>query len=380
MAHLQHPWLARIRPNAVFSVGNTRVELYTLAPTSLHRLSADVLILPTDPTLRMVRGIRKQVRDYGGYRLIEDEATTLAPLPPGGIAITSGGRTRFRKIVHPNLYDAQYTTHPQIQRDRLQKAFEVALQQNARTIAIADYTLDLRRALAEETAYTLMEAWQPFRQQSLTLKIVTTRPINGWAFQQVLGWVAQQGLQPYPAALRVRHTILHTVQTADYLSIPADGVWHFTDSNLGGARSPLAKRGGVILQQKIQELAPIALGASTICPAGALPQKFVVHLAVMPSAGTIAQDALASALPHALELSHNQNLYSILVPLPEGQGESFVQTVLDTIDAYLHRVLFTRIERLILAAPQNTLWQAGLERLRPWAQLPPPETLETAVG
>ncbi|GIV12382.1 MAG: hypothetical protein KatS3mg021_0664 [Fimbriimonadales bacterium] len=68
------------------------------------------------------------------------------------------------------------------------------------------------------------------------------------------------------------------------------------------------------------------------------------------------------------------------MPLPEGQGEPFVQAVLDAIDAYLHRVLFTRIERIILTAPQNALWQAGLERLRPWVQLPPPETLETAVG
>ncbi len=380
MAHLQHPWLTRIRPSAVFSVGSTRVELYTLAPTNLHRLAADVLILPADPTLRMVRGIRKQIRDYGGYRLIEDEATTLAPLPLGGVAITSGGRTRYRKILHPNLYDAQYTTHPQLQREALHNAFEIALKEGARTIAVADYTLELRRALAEETAYTLMEAWQPFRQQSLTLRIVTTRPINGWAFQQVLGWVAQHGLQPYPAALRVRHTILHTVPTADYLSIPAEGVWHFTDPNLGGTQSQLAKRGGVILQQKIRELAPIDLGTSTICPAGALPQDFVVHLAVMPSVGTVSQDALARALPQALELSHNQNLYSILVPLPEGQGEAFVQTVLDAVDTYLHRVLFTRIERVILTAPQNTLWQAGLERLRLWVQLPPPETLETAVG
>ncbi|MER3402457.1 MAG: hypothetical protein C4336_06210 [Armatimonadota bacterium] len=371
MAILQHPWLTRIHPSAVFPIGNTRVEIYSLAPTNLHRLPAGVLILPTDPTLRMVRGIRKEVRDYGGYRLIEDEATSLAPLPQGGIALTSGGRTRFHKIAHPNLYDAHYTTNSDLQREALRNAFEVALQQGANTVAVADYTIDLRRALAEETAYTLLEAWQPFTQRDLTLEIVTTRPINGWAFKQVICWIAQNGLKPYPHALRIRHTILHATQTPNWIDIPTEGVWHFTDSNLGGTQSPIARRGGPILQQKIAELAPIELGHCTIFHAGNLPQKFVVSLAVVSdSTRSLSLDALVQALPKAFELSHHQNLTSVLIPLPEGQGEPFVQAVLDATETYLYRELFTRIERLVLASPQSPLWHRELGRRRALTQLP----------
>lgn len=376
MAILQHPWLTRIRPSAVFPIGHTRVEIYSLAPTNLHRLLADVLILPTDPTLRMVRGIRKAVRDCGGYRLIEDEATSLAPLPQGGIALTSGGRTLFRKIIHPNLYDAQYTTNSDLQREALGNAFEVALQQGANIIAVADYTLDLRRALAEETAWTLMEAWQPFTQRNLTLKIVTTHPTNGWAFEQVIGWIAQNGLKPYPHALRIRHTLLHATQTPNWIDIPAEGVWHFTDSGLGGTQSPLARRGGSIFQQKITELAPVELGRCTIFPAGKLPQKFVVSLVVVSdSSRNLSLDALVHALPKAFELSHNQNLTSVLIPLPEGQGEPFVQAVLDATESYLHRELFTRIGRLVLASPQSPLWHRELERRRVLTQLPQLESV-----
>lgn len=370
MALLQHPWLTRIRPSAVFSFGGTQVALYTLAPTNLHRLPAEVLILPTDPTLRMTRGIRKQVRDAGGYRLIEDEAVSMAPLPQGGIAITSGGRTQFRKIFHTNLYDDQYTTSSEIQREMLQKAFEFAIQQGAKTIAVADYTLDMHRALAEETVFTLMSAWQPFTSQDFTLKLVTTRPINGWAFEQVLGWVAQNGLKPYPYALRLRHTLLHAPPTPHWEAIPAEGLWHFTDTELGGAQSQLVKKGGVILQQKVRELAPIELGQCTISPAGNLAQQFVIHLAVIPPGQTLSLDALKRALPQALELTHNQNLYSIIVPMPDSQGEPFVSAVLDAIETYLYRTLFTRIERVILVSSQSTFWQSGIERLRKQTELP----------
>lgn len=370
MALLQHPWLARIRPSAVLSFGSTQVALYTLAPTNLHRLSAEVLILPTDPTLRMTRGIRKQVRDFGGYRLIEDEAVSMAPLPPGGIAITSGGRTQFRKIFHTNMYDAQYTTTQTIQREMLQKAFEVAIQQGARTIAVSDYTLDMRRAVAEETLFAILSAWQPFVSQDLTLKLITTRPINGWAFEQVLGWVAQNDLKPYPYALRLRHTLLHAPPTSHWEAIPAEGLWHLTNTELGGAQSQLAKKGGAILQQKVRELAPLELGQCTITPAGNLAQQFVIHLAVMPSGQPLSLEALQRALPQALELAHNQNLYSIVVPMADSQGEPFVSAVLDAIETYLYRTLLTRIERLIFVSSQSALWQSGIQRLREQTELP----------
>jgi hypothetical protein len=68
------------------------------------------------------------------------------------------GRTKFKHILHANLYDAQFTTAPELQLQALTNALQVAAERGWQTVAIADYTLDLRRALAEETAWTIAQA------------------------------------------------------------------------------------------------------------------------------------------------------------------------------------------------------------------------------
>jgi O-acetyl-ADP-ribose deacetylase (regulator of RNase III) len=153
-----HPWLTRVRPTATYTIQGARVELYVLPHTSLHRVSADALIVATDATLRMTSGFRKQLRDYAGFNLVEQEAVSCAPLPPLGIAITGAGRTKFKHVLHANLYDAQFTTAPELQLQALTNALQVAAERGWQTVAIADYTLDLRRALAEETAWTIAQA------------------------------------------------------------------------------------------------------------------------------------------------------------------------------------------------------------------------------
>ena len=110
-----HPWRTRVRPTATYTIQGARVELYVLPHTSLHRVSADALIVATDATLRMTSGFRKQLRDYAGFNLVEQEAVSCAPLPPLGIALTGAGRTKFKHVLHANLYDAQFTTAPELQ-------------------------------------------------------------------------------------------------------------------------------------------------------------------------------------------------------------------------------------------------------------------------
>lgn len=375
---LQHPWLTRIRPTATYSMGGQTLELYAIAPTNLHRISADVLILPTDSTMRMVRGVRKQVRDYGGFGLIEEEALQCAPLPPQGIAITSGGRTKFRTILHPNLYDAQYTTDTDLQRTALANALRLAQEQGARVVAIADYTPDLRRALAEETAFTLLEAIAESGRAIPTIKLLCTDSGNAWVFQQIGGWVAQHGLTPYPNAVRVRHTMLHTVQASDWSAIPADGVWHFTDTNLTESLSGLLRRGGLVLRERMRESAPIAVGDATITSGGNLRQSFVVHLAVrnQPSA-----EVLRQAIDSAISLSYNQSLRTVLIPLPDLgiPPDTIAQTLIHAFEEHLHSRMST-IERAILlstTAEGLATWQSALRALRELVSLPP---LESASG
>ncbi len=398
----QHPWLTRMAPIASYEIGGATVELYGFAHTSLHRLPADVLILATDGTLRMVSGVRKQVRDLAAFNFVEEEAMRQAPLPPQGVALTSGGRTRFKKILHVNIFDEQTTTTAELQREAFRIALEKAAGLNAHTVAIADYTPDLRRAVAEETAWTLAEVIAHHRPESIRrIRLLCFEPVNAWAYRQILGWIAEVGFEPYPYMLRVRHTVLHVEESPPigwlrkkpgWLLIPADGLWHFTDPQLNtigmfmrGAEfvpistlgAPLAKFGGRTLLRKIQEVAPIALGEATYTPGANLPIRWVVHLAIHDEETPVQRETLQRATRAALELAHEQAMRTLLLPAPEWEDglarDTFAQVIIETINDYLHGEN-AFIERIILYGADDEQvrpWQQAVDALRERLTLPP---------
>lgn len=370
--------MTRVRASATYTVQGARVELFLLPHTSLHRVAADALILASDATLRMTKGFRKQLRDYAGFDLVEQEAVSCAPLPPQGVAITGAGRTKFRHILHANIYDAQYTTDAERQLQGLLNALAVAAERSMQTVAIADYTLDLRRAVAEETAWTIAQAIAQRPSSLNQFKILCTNAVNGWAFQQILSWVSQKGFEPYRAMYRVRHTILHAAQ-GDWQKTPAHGFWRFTEPSLR-PDDAFIKRGGQVLRAKTQELAPIASGDATITAGGALHYPFVIHLAALEGGRIPSRDTLFAAVRAALSLSHNQNLGALLIPMPvplNGMSHSeFAHTVVATISDYLHE-LISRIERCILLGANDAefrAWQEAVDALREQLSLPPLET------
>jgi O-acetyl-ADP-ribose deacetylase (regulator of RNase III) len=402
-----HPWLTRLTPVASYAFGSTTVQLYGFAHTSLHRLPADVLILAADSTLRMVTGVRKQVRDLAAFNLVEEEAVRQAPLPPQGIAITGGGRTRFKKILHVNIFDEQTTTNAELQREALRVALEKAAELNARTVAIADYTPDLRRALAEETAWTIAEVIAHHCPDTIRcVRLLCFNPANAWAYRQILGWIAEVGFEPYPYMLRVRHTVLHVEESPPvgwlrkkpgWLLIPADGLWHFTDPQLNttgmfvrGAEfvpisapgEPLLRFGGRPLQRAIGEIAPIALGKATYTPGGNPPIRWVVHLAVHDADTPVQAETLQRATTTVMELAHQQAMRTLLLPAPDWQDgmdrEAFAQTVIDAISDFLHREN-AFIDRIILYGANDEEvrpWQHAVDRLRERLTLPPFEAVE----
>ena len=369
--------MTRVRPVACYTIEGARVELYVLPHTSLHRIVADGLVLACDATMRMTKGFRKQLRDYAGFNLVEQEAISCAPLPPQGVAITSAGRTRFKQILHANLFDAQYTTNAYLQQQGLQNALAVAAERGLQTIAIADYTIDLRRAVAEETAWTIAQVIAQRPPSLRQFKILCTNAVNGWAFQQILNWVSQRGFEPYPAMYRIRHTMLHAVQ-GDWRNTPAEGFWRFTEPSLH-PEDAFIKRGGQVLQAKTRALAPIPLGDATITPGGALGYPFIVHLCALEGGRLPSRETLVASVRTALALSHNQSLRTLLIPMPNPlHGLShleFAHTVAETISDYLHEAL-TRIERCILLGANEAefhAWQGAVNALRDALSLPPLE-------
>jgi O-acetyl-ADP-ribose deacetylase (regulator of RNase III) len=407
----RHPWLTRMAPVARYEIGGATVELYGFAHTSLHRLPADALILASDQTLRMVTGVRKQVRDLAAFNLVEEEAVRQAPLPPQGVAITRGGRTRFKTILHVNIFDEQTTTTAELQKQALQKALEKAAELNARTVAIADYTPDLRRAFAEQTACTIAEVIAHYRPETIRqIRLLCFEPVNAWVYRQILGWVAENGFEPYPYMLRVRHTVLHVEEASPvgwlrkkpgWLLIPAEGLWHFTDPQLNttgmfvrgaefvpisGLGKPLARFGGRPLLHKMQEAAPISLGEATYTPGGNLPIRWVVHLAIHDGTTPVEAEVLRRATRAAMELAHQQAMPTLLLPAPPWQDglerETFAQVVLDAIRDYLYAE-DAFVERIILYGANDEEvrpWQQAVDRLREQLTLPPLEPVEEAVG
>ncbi|MDM7460304.1 MAG: macro domain-containing protein [bacterium] len=376
-----HPWMTRVRPTASYTLQGARVELYVLPHTSLHRVGADALILATDATMRMTKGFRKQLRDSAGFDLVEQEAVSCAPLPPQGVALTGAGRTKFKHILHANLYDAQYTTDASLQLQGLLNALTIAAERGMQTVAFADYTLDLRRALAEETAWTIAQAIAQRPSGLSAFQILCTDAVNGWAFQQILGWVSQHGFEPYRAMARIRHTMLHAAQGEH---IPAHGIWRFTEPSLR-PDDPFIKRGGAVLHAKTRALAPIALGDATITAGGALPYPFVVHLAALEAGRIPARETLTDAVRAALSLAHHQSLRTVLIPLPNPlQGilpEEFAHTIVQTISDYLHE-LISKIERCILVGAGDAeyrAWQSAVDAQRNLLSLPPWDTAEELV-
>ncbi len=371
--------MTRVRPAASYTIQGARVELYLLPHTSLHRVAADGLILACDATMRMTKGFRKQLRDYAGFDLVEQEAVSCAPLPPQGVAITGAGRTKFRQILHANIFDAQYTTDARLQLQGLLNALAVAAERGMQTVAFADYTLDLRRAVAEETAWTIAQAIAQRPQSLNQFKILCTNAVNGWAFQQILQWISQRGFEPYRAMYRIRHTMLHAAR-GDWQQTPADGFWRFTEPNLR-PDDAFVKRGGLILQTKTRELAPIPLGDATITAGGALPYPFVVHLAALEGGRVPSRETLVAAVRAALSLSHNQSLRTLLIPIPSPLSgishDEFAHAVAETISDYLHEAI-SRIERCILLGANETefrAWQDAVNALRDALSLPPPESV-----
>ncbi|MCS6919977.1 MAG: macro domain-containing protein [Fimbriimonadales bacterium] len=376
-----HPWMTRVRPVARYPIQGAQVELYVLPHTSLHRIAADALILACDATMRMTKGFRKQLRDYAGFDLVEQEAVSCAPLPPQGVAITGAGRTKFKHILHANLFDAQYTTDPRLQLQGLQNALAVAAERGMQTVAFADYTLDLRRAVAEETAWTIAQAIAQRPPNLRHFKILCTDAVNGWAFQQILSWVSQKGFEPHRAMYRVRHTVLHAVQD-DWQKTPAHGYWRFTEPSLR-PDDAFIKRGGQVLQTKMRALAPISLGDATITAGGALSYPFVVHLAALEGGRIASKETLVAAVRAALSLSHNQYLRTLLIAMPSPLNglshNEFANTVAETISDYLHEAI-SRIERCILLGANEQefhAWQEAVNALRDTLNLPPLEMTAT---
>lgn len=81
-----------------------------------------------------------------------------------------------------------------------------------------------------------------------------------------------------------------------------------------GVAGALKRAGGVLIEQEAVKQGPIAVGASVLTTAGALPSLYVIHAAAMAPDRPATADSVAAATRSALRLASDQDIDSIALP------------------------------------------------------------------
>lgn len=158
--------------------------------------AAHAVIVPVAPDLKMVFGVAKMVRDYGGDR-VQYEALKVAPLAPGDAFVGAGSRYRFGHTALAVIFDEQKRTSPELISRAVRRAAEESHAAGATSLVIPDFTENLltqpnwitqeqRRNTAEIAAVTTFAALRNLKGTMKTIKIWCWDPRNASFFHNEL--------------------------------------------------------------------------------------------------------------------------------------------------------------------------------------------------
>jgi O-acetyl-ADP-ribose deacetylase (regulator of RNase III) len=157
------------------------------------------------------------------------------------------------------------------------------------------------------------------------------------------------------------HYVLEAV-LGDMTAERVDAIVNAANSNLahgGGLAGAIVARGGAIIQEESDKLAPVATGNAVVTSAGALPSRWVIH-AVGPIWGAGNEEAsLRSAVRASLDCAAELGATSIALPAistgifgyPKREGTTtIVETARSWLDGHtdssLKTVRFTAFDEL----------------------------------
>lgn len=132
--------LVAARPFKTYNFGGTTVELWVRERK--FPVSADAVVVPVAPDLKMVAGAAKVVRDATGD-IAQVEADRAAPLEPGQAFTASGGRFRFRNAILAVVMDGQKRVSEAVLVAGVRAGLEKARAASAYSVMIPDMTEDL---------------------------------------------------------------------------------------------------------------------------------------------------------------------------------------------------------------------------------------------
>ena len=178
----------------------------------------------------------------------------------------------------------------------------------------------------------------------------------------------------YPRIL-AEHTGDHYVLQAvlgDMTAERVDAIVNAANSNLahgGGLAGAIVARGGVVIQEESDKLAPVATGSAAVTSAGALPCRWVIH-AVGPIWGDGNEEAsLRSAVRASLDRAAELGVASIALPAistgifgyPKREGTA---TIVDEVRSWLDRHPNTPLAAVRFTAFDETTAELFAEAIR----------------
>ncbi len=201
----------KIRPRPAKRVvrGDTTIELWVRERK--YPSSAEAIVVPVAPDLKMTTGIAKWVRDRTANRL-QRQAELAAPLEPGEVFVGSGGKFKFRLAALAVVMDDAKRAQPEWITQSVKRAFLMAREHDARSIIVPDMTEDLlrqptditdeqRRETCRPIAHAIVEAILEAPDDMEEIKIWCWRKVNEDIYVQEL-----ERLEPYRPVSRAAAT------------------------------------------------------------------------------------------------------------------------------------------------------------------------------
>jgi O-acetyl-ADP-ribose deacetylase (regulator of RNase III) len=107
------------------------------------------------------------------------------------------------------------------------------------------------------------------------------------------------------------------LSTGDITEAPVEAIVNAANTDLAlgaGVAGAIRRRGGRSIQDECDRLAPVPLGESVRTGGGELPQRHVIHAAVMDWGGDVTEGAIRDCTRSALRVAGENGIRSIAFP------------------------------------------------------------------
>lgn len=133
------------------------------------------------------------------------------------------------------------------------------------------------------------------------------------------------------------------IELGDITEQKVDAIVNAANTELlhgGGMAADIIAKGGQIIQEESDEIAPIPLGEAAITEGGKLPAKYIIHAASMKLGQLTTEENLRNSLRNSFKRATELEIKSLAVPaIGTGVGqfpfESFAKIAIEELENFL---------------------------------------------